>query len=106
MRKLVCFSACLLALAWQPAPAHATDPAAVVVRSHEDPAVGRVVISHGTGKSEGVEFPQRLAGETPDYPGRGKTMLIGIGGRLQMCTFDNIEDAQDWLRAEQHKLKV
>lgn len=57
MKKLVFFGTCFLALAWQPTPAYATDPDLVVVRIHEGDTVVRMVISHGAGKDEVVEFP-------------------------------------------------
>lgn len=57
MKKLVFLGACLLALASSPTPAHATDPGIVVVRIYEGETMARVVISHGGGKDEVVEFP-------------------------------------------------
>lgn len=32
-----------------------------------------------------------------------EAMHIGLGGRLQMRMFDNVEEAQDWLRAAQQQ---
>jgi hypothetical protein len=57
MKKLVFLIVCLLTLGLHPIASDAANPDIVVVRIHESETMVRVVISHGEGKDEVVEFP-------------------------------------------------
>ena len=56
MKKLLLSSACLLALAVQPAAAQTQGPELVVVRIYDGGGSGKFIITRGEAKSEQVEF--------------------------------------------------
>ena len=66
MKKLMWFAACRLALAAAPAMAQASAPEVVVVRTTDSLDNLRIVVTHGEGKTQVLEFTRKDLKQAPN----------------------------------------